>query len=125
MPGLARDALEPRPDRWIAAQLEAALVRDVRVCVERDVGEGHAVADEPSAPVEVPLQRIERAIARSHPLVEPIRSLRAAGRSTRARTARPRSRAHGRTARRTSTGGPVRARTGRRARTASLRRSTR
>ncbi len=45
-PGCAGDPLEPRADRRVRLEVEPALVRDVRVRVERDVRDRVAVADE-------------------------------------------------------------------------------
>ena len=77
----AGDALEPGVDRGVAGEVEAALVGDVRVAVERDVRERQAVADEPLAPVaEVLLHRRERAVALRVQLRELVAHLlRAAG----------------------------------------------
>ena len=99
-------------------------MRDVRVRVERDVGERHAVADEPVAPGQPALQRVERPVAGRHAIGQPLDVVAPAARSTRARSGPRRSPARGRTARRTSTAGPGRARTALPARSASLRRST-
>ena len=43
-------------------EVELALVCDVRVAVERDVGDRERVADDPLAPVEVSVQRGERPV---------------------------------------------------------------
>src|SRR5438105_3334465 len=60
MPGLCGDAGKPRADRRIVVEREAALVRAVRVRVERDVRHGHAVAGEPVASFEAELERGKR-----------------------------------------------------------------
>ncbi len=46
VPGLGRDARDPGVHRGEAIEVEAALARDVRVAVERDVGDAQALADE-------------------------------------------------------------------------------
>ena len=58
--GLRGDALEPRARLGVRLEVEAALVRDVRVRVERDVRERVALADE-----ERPSARDARSIASS------------------------------------------------------------
>jgi hypothetical protein len=67
---LGRDALEPCTDRRVRLQVEAALVRDVCVGVERNVGDRHPVADEPVAPGDVLLHPGERAISLLEPAVQ-------------------------------------------------------
>ena len=59
-PGLRGDAVNPRADRRIRVEGEAALVGAVRVRVERDVRDGHRVAGEPVASLEAELERGER-----------------------------------------------------------------
>src|SRR5947199_1013610 len=61
--GLPRDAPEPGEDRGKAPQLEAALVSDVGVGVEGDVGDRVAVADEELPALEVALHDAERRVA--------------------------------------------------------------
>src|SRR5690242_1655774 len=78
--GLGGDALEPRLDARVRLEREAALGGDVRVAVERDVGERHRVADEPLAAVEVALHRGQRAVAVAVPLLEPVRHRHVASR---------------------------------------------
>ncbi len=55
MSGLRGNPVEPGPHGRVRLEVEAALVRDVRVRVERDVREGQALADEVAPPVEVAL----------------------------------------------------------------------
>ncbi len=64
MPRLRRDAVEPCPHRRILPEVEPALLGDVCVAVQRDVGDRERVADEPLAAVEVLLERGERAVSR-------------------------------------------------------------
>ena len=112
-PGRAGDALEPRLRRRVGREVEAALLGDVRVRVDRDVRDREGVADEPVAAGEVALDRVERAVAAA-PLRRPARPrTRPARRGSRSRSARRRGTARPRTARRTSTGGRGRARAGR------------
>src|SRR5262249_22907860 len=66
--GLLPDTLEPIQDRGKAAQLEATLAGDVRICVEGDVGDRVAVADEELPAPEVALHDAERRVA-ERPLV--------------------------------------------------------
>ncbi len=49
MAGLGGDAVEPSADGGVGGEVEAALAGDVGVGVERDVGDGRALADEPLA----------------------------------------------------------------------------
>src|SRR5437867_4727403 len=63
VPGLPPDALEPALDRGKAVELEAALVRNVGVGVEGDVGDRVAVADEELPAPEVALHDAERRVA--------------------------------------------------------------
>ena len=46
VPGKRGDTVQPRADRREPGEVEPALVRDVRVGVERDVGDGEAIGDE-------------------------------------------------------------------------------
>src|SRR6476661_4567490 len=73
--GCAATAVQPRTDRRVGLELEAAFLRGVRVAVDGDVGERHPIADEPLAAVEVALQRSEHAVAAAVPLVEPVACL--------------------------------------------------
>src|SRR5438874_452635 len=80
MPRLGRDAAEPGAHGRIRLELEAALVRDVRVAVERDIRERIRVADEEEPPVQVPVERSQRPLPGVHPLGQPVGEfLRAAG----------------------------------------------
>ncbi len=72
MAGHRRHAIEPCLDPRIPAQLEPGLVRNVRVREERDVGEGECRTDKEFAPAKMPLHRRQRAIARGHPLLNPL-----------------------------------------------------
>ena len=124
-PGWAATRSEPRPDRGVAGEVEVALVRHVRVGVERDVG--HRVAARRRGTCArrdgAPSRRARRSRSRSA-----LRCARRASRprpSRRAGSGRPRSTARAGTARRTATGAPARARSGRRARTRCRRRGTR
>ena len=79
-PGSARHAVEPRPDRRERLEVEATLVRDVRVRVERDVGQRDRLADEEGAAVEVRFHGSERPVAGDRPLLDRRRvALRIAG----------------------------------------------
>src|SRR5438067_1332765 len=60
---LGRDAVQPRPHGRIPIDVPAALVRHMRVGVERDVGEREAVADERLAVPKVAVERREDAVA--------------------------------------------------------------
>ena len=110
-----------------AAELEAALVRDVRVGVERDVGERRAASPTrygPAAGEVLSPSRRARGTRLPSCARSPPRSARPRRRRRRG-TARRRSPARACTARRTSTGAPSPGRSGRPARIASPRRSTR
>lgn len=62
MPGLRADALQPGADGGIPGEVETAFVGDVRVRVERDVGDRVRVSDEKSALAEVLLHDVERCV---------------------------------------------------------------
>ena len=111
VPRHGRDTVDPRLHVRVLRHVELALVGDVRVAVDRDVGSRVRVADEPVAALgEVPFQeRRARGSRRStsrraDPGTCPSRP------SARSRTARSRSTARARTARRTSTAGRGRGR---------------
>src|SRR5262245_48102524 len=57
---LVRDAGEPGTDGRVPGEVDAGLVRHVRVRVERDVGDGVRGADEELPRGEVPLHAVER-----------------------------------------------------------------
>ena len=72
VPRLAGDPLDPRADLRVRLELEPALVRDVRVRVERDVRDRVPVADEELAPGEVPFHGVESGVTALHPLGQAI-----------------------------------------------------
>src|SRR5205809_1292125 len=72
MSRLARDAREPGADVRVAPEVEVALVGNVRVGVERDVGDRVALRDEEAPLGEVPLHHVERPVAALHLLPQPV-----------------------------------------------------
>src|SRR6266568_864931 len=70
MPGFRRDALEPAPDRWKHRKIIVAKVRDVRIGIERDVGDRIAIRDDVAMLLEMALHHAERAIALLPPILE-------------------------------------------------------
>src|SRR5947209_19972710 len=70
MPGFRRHTLEPAPDRWKHRKIIVAKVRDMRICIERDVGDRIAIRDDVAMLLEVALHYAERAIALLHPILE-------------------------------------------------------
>jgi hypothetical protein len=64
MTGLRCDTIEPGADSRVRFEVEAPLVRDVRVCVERDVRDRIPLSNEKRAAVKVALDRIQRGVAR-------------------------------------------------------------
>ena len=72
--GLRRDAAEPGAHARVRREVVAALVRDVRVRVQRDVGDRVALGDEEPARLQVPIHDGERGAA----LRETVGQLRAA-----------------------------------------------
>src|SRR5271170_503188 len=61
--GLRGDPLEPGADRRVGLELEAALLSDVRVRVQRDVGDRVALGDEVAAATQPLLHPRERLVA--------------------------------------------------------------
>src|SRR5262245_36981062 len=70
MPWLGRDALEPVADRREGGKDVVAVVRKVRIGVERDVGDGVAIGDKIPMALEMALHHAERTIAFLHPILE-------------------------------------------------------
>src|SRR5271165_1777158 len=68
MLGLARNPLEPGPDRRIACQVEAALGCRVCVPIKCDVSDRVAPAGEPVVPCQMSVHNAERGIAFGVPL---------------------------------------------------------
>src|SRR3970040_914325 len=66
VPGLRGDAVEPRAAGPVRSPVEPALVRDVRVRLERDVRDGVTVGDEEAPALEMALHRVERRVATLH-----------------------------------------------------------
>src|SRR6516165_5086140 len=63
VPRLRRDAGNPRSDRRVSCQVEIPLLGDVRVRVERDVGDRVAILDEERMRREVALHRVQGAVS--------------------------------------------------------------
>src|SRR5262245_66330030 len=70
MPWLGRDAVEPVPDRRESGKVVVAMMREVRIGVERDVGDRVAIGDKIPMALEVALHHAEGAIAFLHPILE-------------------------------------------------------
>src|SRR5579871_1983414 len=67
---LCLDARKPCVQRTIATKIESTLVCDVRVGVERDVGEREPIAHEKLAPSEVRVEHAESVVPFGEPGVE-------------------------------------------------------
>src|ERR1700724_80042 len=67
---LAGHPLEPGADLRETGQVEVALMRHVRIGVERDVGDGVAVRREETMAPEVLFHDAERLVAALHPILE-------------------------------------------------------
>src|SRR5690348_16446261 len=63
---LGGDAAEPAGDMRVVVKQKAAFLRDVRVAIERDVGDAVAVGDEEPVVREVLLHYAQRGIATLH-----------------------------------------------------------
>src|SRR5215510_13949031 len=61
MPGFRGDAREPAPDRRKHREIIVAMVRDVRICIKRNVGDRIAIRHDVAMPLEMALQHAERA----------------------------------------------------------------
>src|SRR5712691_1342547 len=67
---LVDDALEPGEDGRKRGQIVVALVRDVRIGVERYVGDGVAVGREEVVGLQVRLHHADRLVAFLHPVLD-------------------------------------------------------
>ena len=70
MAGLRRDAGEPVAQRRKTRKVVIALMRQVGVGVERDVGDGIAVGGEEAPRRQMLLHHPERAVALFHPIFQ-------------------------------------------------------
>src|SRR5262245_58676087 len=70
MPWLGGDTLEPVPDRREGGKVVVAMMREVRVGIERDVSDRVAIGDKIPMAFEMALHHAERAIAFLHPILE-------------------------------------------------------
>src|SRR5690349_4439194 len=70
MAGFRFDALEPVSDRREHRQIIVAKMRDVRIRVERDVGDRIAIRNDVAMLLEMALHYAERAITFLHPILE-------------------------------------------------------
>src|SRR5438270_2172921 len=59
VPGLGSHPFQPGADRRIGLELEPTFGRDVRVCVERDVGDRVSLGDQVLTSGEMALHRLE------------------------------------------------------------------
>ena len=78
MPGLRRHPVAPGADGGVGREVEAAFGRDVRVRVERDVGERVVLAHQELTPSEPLLQHGERGMmvrGWSNPTQTPVTTL--------------------------------------------------
>lgn len=64
MARLRGHARAPRGDRRPARQIEAALAGDMRIGIERDVGERQPLADEEGMGLQMRVHQVERGVAR-------------------------------------------------------------
>src|SRR5579872_6893859 len=66
MAGVGGGTRQPRADRRVSLELEAALVRDVRIGIERDVSDRVALADQERVIAKVCVERREGTVAPVH-----------------------------------------------------------
>src|SRR6266481_1842120 len=68
--GFRRNAIEPSADRRECGKLEVALMREVRIGIERDVGDGIAPRREIAMMLKVLLHDAQRSVPLLHPVFQ-------------------------------------------------------
>src|SRR5437870_4965729 len=70
MSGLGRHAIEPGADRGKSPEVEVALVREMRIGVKRNIGDGIAIGREVAMVLEMVFHHAERTVTLLHPILE-------------------------------------------------------